>query len=71
MKNPIAKLIAGYRKLVATPYDVPVDHAYSQKTMAEQKIVQDAAEFFAERTGKPVTVTSNIPTVVNGRRTAS
>jgi len=57
--NAIARVLAAYRKMIATPYDVPADHAYSRQSVAEQKLVQDAAAFIAEHTGKPVTVADN------------
>lgn len=58
MKNAIARLIAGYRKLIATPYDVPADHTYSKQSIEQQKLVQDAAAFLANKTGEEVAIFS-------------
>ncbi len=66
MKKAIAKLVAGYRKLVATPYDVDEHHAYSKKSIEEQRVIQNAAAFFAEKTQKSVGVIDNAPLTPDG-----
>jgi hypothetical protein len=69
MKNPVAKLIAGYLKMIITPYDVAPEHPYSQKTMAEQKVIQDAAMFVADYT-KRTNEARNATVSDTGPRTA-